>query len=860
MKTTHVAALILVTSLYATLLPAAEPAPSAVASRRWTVDDVVEAESARDWAVSPDGSRAVWVKSTVGKVEGVEKRVARLWMTRLADGTSVQLTRGTDSASSPAFSPDGATVAFLFTREIPGDDDDKDSPGTTQLWAIPIAGGEAYPVSQLERSVSAFGWIDSDTLVAAVQESPSWREQEMKKDKDDAVVVEDAAHEPPVRLFRLELHGGEVRRLTDNDDWIDAAAVSPDGRRAVVRAQQSLSYEYDQKVPPHTFLVDLTSGAATRILADSGLIPGGVAWAPNSLSFYFSNGYSSHPLYRTATITELYRFDLGTMAAAKVDLGWERGLGGDFTATPDGVIALLADGVTLKPARLVRTATGWRREDLAGAHAGHIFAWELSRDGRTLVYEHSTAATPPQWYAARLDGARITDERKVTELNPDYKGKPTGKVEIVHWKGARDEEVEGLLHYPLDWHEGTRYPLILSIHGGPTGTDMDHWSQRWAAPLLLWRQRGAFILQVNYHGSTGYGLDWVESIGDGKYYDLEVPDIEKGVDAMIARGLVDPDRLATSGWSNGGILSAALITTNSRYKAASIGAADVEWFSDWGNVDFGAAFDNYYFGGAPWEIPQVYLEKSPFFRLTRVTTPTIVYTGTEDRNVPPSQSWSLFRALQQIGKVPVRLLLFPGEPHGLRQIVHQRRKVEEDLAWFDRYLFGTPEQPNEAVKKGSLLAALVARARAARVGVALGREEGGVLAPETVRFQGLEVGRFEVTRAQLAAFDPEVEVAPGEENLPATGVTFDRARAYVAWLAERTGRAYRLPTSEEAAELAEAAGDGGNTLDRWAGYTPNPDDAGRLAKALEPLAGRAAAAPGREPGRNRGRPGLRPRR
>ncbi len=837
MTTTRVSALILATLLCTILVAADDPTPSGSAPTQWTIDDVVKVESARDWAISPDGSTAVWVKSTVEKVDGVETHVARLWMTRLADGTSVQLTRGFDSASAPAFSPDGATVAFLLTREAPGSDDQDDDTGTTQLWAISATGGEAYPVSELERSVRAFGWIDTDTLVAAVRESPSWWELEKKEAKDDSVVVEDAPHEPPVRLFRLELHGDTIRRLTGNDDWIDGLWVSPDGRRTVVRAQQSLSWEYDQGVPPQTFLVDLGSGAMTPILVDGGLIPGQVAWAPDSGSFFFTNQYSRHPRYRTATITELYRFDLAAMAAAKVDLGWERGLGGDLAATTDGAITLLADGVTLEPARLVRTASGWRREHLAGTHAGHIFAWELCRDGRTLVYEHSTATTPPQWYAARLEGSKITGERRITDLNPGYAGKPTGKVEVVHWKGALDQEVEGLLHYPLDWHEGTRYPLILSIHGGPTGTDLDEWTQRWASPLLLWRQRGAFILQVNYHGSTGYGLDWVESIGEGKYYDLEVPDIEKGVDAAIARGLVDPDRLATSGWSNGGILSVALVTSTDRYKVASIGAADVEWFSDWGNVDFGAAFDNYYFGGAPWEVPQVYLEKSPFFRLTRVTTPTIVYTGTEDRNVPPSQSWSLFRALQQIGKVPVRLLLFPGEPHGLRQIAHQRRKVEEDLAWFDRYLFGTPEKRNEAVKEGSLLTALLARGRAARVGIALGRDDGGVLAPETVRFKGLEVGRFEVTRAQLAAFDPEQKAAPGEENLPATGITFERARAYVAWLAGRTGRPYRLPTSDEAAELAEAAGDGGNTLDRWAGYTPNPDDAARLAKALEPLAG-----------------------
>ena len=117
---------------------------------------------------------------------------------------------------------------------------------------------------------------------------------------------------------------------------------------------------------------------------------------------------------------------------------------------------------------------------------------------------------------------------------------------------------------------------------------MDRWSQGYTSPKLILCERGAFVFEVNYHGSSNYGLEWVESIGNGKYYELEIDDIERGVDALIERGLVDADRLATMGWSNGAILSTELITRTRRYKAASCGAGDVEWISDWANVDFGA--------------------------------------------------------------------------------------------------------------------------------------------------------------------------------------------------------------------------------------------------------------------------------
>src|SRR6202035_525342 len=668
-----------------------------------------------------------------------------------------------------------------------------DPPETTQqLWVIPVRGGEAYPVTRFDRDVVDVDWIDSETLLVLAKESPTARELRRKERRDTAIVVDDAENEPPVRLFTVSRDGAKVHRLTANADWIDAIDVSPNGRYAVCTAQQSLSYDFDSRVPPRTFLVDTASGELKRLLADSPLLPHTVRWAPDSSGFDFANERAWHPTYRSATVTELWFYDLKSGHAAQVDLGWDRGLGGLYAPLADGFLALLADGVHVRPARYTRTPEGWKRQDLTGTHTANLDTWALSADGRTVVYQTSTAVTPPQAYVARLEGTKLTGERKITDLNPDFRDKNAGKVEVVRWKGARQEMVDGLLFYPLDWKAGERRPLVLDLHGGPASSDTDRWSADWSVPDILFRQRGAFVLEVNYHGSSGYGLDWVESIA-GHYYELEIPDIEAGVDFLIQRGLVDPERLASAGWSNGGILTAELITRSHRYRAASVGAADVEWISDWANVDFGASFDNYYFGMPPWENPQLYIEKSPFFRLTAVTTPTIVFTGTEDRNVPPHQSWSLFRALQQIGKAPTRLVLFPGEPHDLRKVAHQRRKIQEDLDWFDRYLFGKPPQHREGIKEGTPLAALLARAKAARPApgsTALGRRAHGVLVPETVAFQGLEVGRFEVTRAQFAAFDPALKVDAGSQNLPMAGVTFARARQYVSWLAKRTGQPF----------------------------------------------------------------------
>jgi formylglycine-generating enzyme required for sulfatase activity len=330
-------------------------------------------------------------------------------------------------------------------------------------------------------------------------------------------------------------------------------------------------------------------------------------------------------------------------------------------------------------------------------------------------------------------------------------------------------------------------------------------------------------------------LKFVESIAGGKYYDLEVPDIEKGVDFLIARQLVDPEKLGVMGWSNGSILTIALTAATTRYKVASAGAGDVDWISDWGNCEFGMSFDNYYFGKSPLEDPQLYLRKSPFYRLDRVRTPTIIFFGTEDKNVPTQQGWMHYRALQQLGKAPVRFILMPGEPHSLRKLAHQRRKLEEELAWFDRYLFQTGKDDLLAFKPDSPLARALKLKAARRDSGRYGLLEKGVLIPETMDHEGLALGRFEITRAQFAQFDRGYAVEPGKENFPANHISFEQAKGYCDWLSKMTGQVYLLPGEEEAASLYGKTDAAENTLDYWAGHAVNPEDAVQLREKIQPL-------------------------
>jgi hypothetical protein len=319
---------------------------------------------------------------------------------------------------------------------------------------------------------------------------------------------------------------------------------------------------------------------------------------------------------------------------------------------------------------------------------------------------------------------------------------------------------------------------------------------------------------------------------------------------------VDAERVATMGWSNGSILSTSLLVTYpSRYKVASVGAGDVEWLSDWGNVDFGQSFDAYYFGKSPFEDPQLYINKSPFFKMDKVQAPVLIFHGTADRNVPPAQSWSYFRALQHFDKT-VKYVVFPGEPHGPRKLTHQLRKVEEEAAWFDKYFFKTAKPENEAFKKDSPLASELRRRKLWRVGSAYGmplveittttagklsgaaarKPKESPVVPQVAKRQDLLVGVFEVTRAQYAEFDKKSKPEPGKENYPASAITLENAQAYVEWLNRQSSDKWRIPFDDELKTLYENR-DAENTLDFWAGYAPNPEDTAKLREKAKELGG-----------------------
>ncbi len=276
-------------------------------------------------------------------------------------------------------------------------------------------------------------------------------------------------------------------------------------------------------------------------------------------------------------------------------------------------------------------------------------------------------------------------------MNPYLADLSLGKTEVVRWKNKKDGmAMEGLLVTPPDYQPGKAYPLLVVIHGGPTGhfdTGFNLWSAG-AYPVHVFALQGYVVFKPNPRGSGGRGAKFraanLKDWGGADYHD-----IQDGVDELIARGIADPDHMGVMGWSYGGYMTAWTITQTSRFRAASVGAGSPNLYSSYGTTS-DAFFLEWYFGGPPWQARELYMAHSPMTFVDHVTTPTLIQHGTEDPGVPISQGEELYTALRARG-IAVEMIRYPRSSHVFTEPKLIRDTLTRNLEWFDRYVRGNAQ-------------------------------------------------------------------------------------------------------------------------------------------------------------------------
>jgi dipeptidyl aminopeptidase/acylaminoacyl peptidase len=627
-------------------------------------------------AISPDG-RSLLIGRKRPDVARNERSEAWQIVTR---GRAKPI--GMPDMSDPMFSPDGTKIAFAATDP---------TSGRTQLYVQSVDGQAPVRVTDLPDGVrtyipdgavgavtSWYAWSPSgDRLYFIADRAKTRSERTQNGRAGDAFFVFEGANgqiwDRWSAVYEVPITGGKPRAITSGKQLLFDLAVSPDGKRlAVVRRGDNVT---NQGQRAEVAVVDLATGKTADVTSNASP-EYRVRWHPNGREISFLSvddrewELKEPKVWAVDVETKQQRLLSGAFGGHIFDYAWSE----------DGARLLIHGGV--------RTNQGLFAIDPAiGAVSplydkpGCVEDAAFSADGKTAVITWSDSATPPESYLVALDGSR--SEKRLTSLNRHLDHVTRARAETVRWNSPDGQEVEGLLLLPPGGKAPLDAPLptVLHLHGGPRGTAANLWS----GDLQLLAAQGYAVLAPNVRGSEGYGDAWLR----GNLQDIGGKDLEdalSGVDALVARGIADPGRLAVRGWSYGGVLGGFAITKSERFKAASLGAMVADWTSEYA-AGFNHDIRRWYIGGTPQSNPSGYRERSPLTHVANVTTPTILFHGEADRVDSPAQSMSFFTALRELG-VPTRLMMFPGEGHTVRRPKHRRARLEAELDWLNQHVLG----------------------------------------------------------------------------------------------------------------------------------------------------------------------------
>jgi dipeptidyl aminopeptidase/acylaminoacyl peptidase len=375
------------------------------------------------------------------------------------------------------------------------------------------------------------------------------------------------------------------------------------------------------------------------------------------------------------------------IAAIPADGGPARTLTDAFDENPS-IVAWERDGIYFaalhKMDRLLyRLEPATKRIDAVGPTT-HFDAsgFSFSSDQQTVAYYADRDNEYGDLYVTRLASWQ---PKRITAMTDQLSGFELAHREMVSWTSSDGAMIEGVLFKPANCDPRKRYPLLVVIHGGPTGVDRTAIYPDRYYPVERFVAKGALVLRPNYRGSAGYGAQFralnVRNLGVGDY-----ADVISGVDALIARGMVDKDRVGAMGWSEGGYISAFITASSDRFKAVSVGAGISDWMTYYVNTDI-TPFTPQYLHGTPWSDPEIYKKTSPITYIAKAKTPTLIQHGELDRRVPIPNAYELRQALEDRG-VPVKMVVYKGFGHGIDKPKQQRAVMEENERWFGQYIWG----------------------------------------------------------------------------------------------------------------------------------------------------------------------------
>lgn len=635
-----------------------------------TIDQSLSMKSAGGAQISPDGR---WVAYTVTEANWDENDfVNQIWLANTATGDRIQLTTGKKSSGNPRWSPDSRRLAFTSGRD-----------GKPQIYIISPTGGEAAQLTNEESGVGTVEWSPDGASIAFTSTGPESKAMKDRKEKyGEFDIIGGDYKMNHIWLVKVPAEiPSDVKKLpkpealTKGDQFsVGGFAWSPDGKRIAFSA--SRDPDLGSQDTEQIYVLDLAD-QHVRKLVDSG--------GPNSRPEWSPDGKTI--AYVTANGQPFFFYANRYIAVIPAEGGAPRVLTESFDEDPN-LIDWGPDGIYFGALQKTNThvfrldpATGAVKR-ITGPEQFHVAGASFSKDHRTFA---GLAAGPNHFAEVFVSSASDFAPKYLSDLSAQWKDFSLATREVVSWKSSDGATIEGILMKPADYDPARKYPLLVVIHGGPTGVDTTVRSADRYYPVERFAAKGALILRPNYRGSAGYGAKFralnVRNLGVGDY-----ADVISGVDSLIAKGLVDKDRVASMGWSEGGYISAFITCYSDRFKAVSVGAGISDWMTYYVNTDI-HPFTRQYLKATPWDDPEIYRKTSPITYVSRAKTPTLIQQGDQDKRVPPPDSYELYQALKDRG-VPVKLIFFKGFGHPINKPKQQRALMEQNYDWFSKYIWG----------------------------------------------------------------------------------------------------------------------------------------------------------------------------
>jgi dipeptidyl aminopeptidase/acylaminoacyl peptidase len=632
----------------------------------WSPALSMQVQTVDDVTPSPDGKLVVWTQKRARMDPEHSEFVTSVFLAHADGSNRVQLTRGEKSATAPQFSPDGRYVFFISDRVA----------GKKNLFRIPVSGGEAEMLTEWKGVLGAYKISPDGRRVAFAAIDEDKDAERRKKEKNDYKVIDENKRNQALYVKPIDTDAPmRARQLVDNHRHIAWFEWSPDGQRIVYEHHPTASADDARR--GDIAEVDPGSGRVTPLAHGPGSASHPI-YSPDGRYIAFLRGADRRDETEGQRIVLLTR-DGGAVRELPSTFdehpelaGWMRDsksiLYSEFKSVRGVVYSMPVDGAP---------------SSLWSPQRGTIGRVHLSEDGKCIGFPMQSPDEPVEAYVAAVAGGSGNSIR-VSAANTTLAKPRIGKTELIRWKSKDGMEIEGLLTTPVKYQAGKRVPLILNVHGGPSGVFSETFlGSSGPYPLAAWSANGFAILRANPRGSTAYGREFRRGVVED-WGGMAFQDLMAGVDHVIAMGIADPEKLGIMGWSYGGYMTAWAITQTTRFKVAAVGAGISNTVSMYGTQDIPSVFEDY-FGGTPWEKPAVYAKNSPMEFVTRVKTPTLIQHGEADPRVPVSQGYEYYRALKKLG-VPVRMVVYPRMPHGSEEPKFTLHIMQEHLDWAEKYL------------------------------------------------------------------------------------------------------------------------------------------------------------------------------